>query len=282
MWKDDPDSVTPRMIHEAYPKVRTLRLETSGLLVTYGELNTLPDYLPNPAVLDAQPRSIMLPILQGVRQEGYNKVNRMLKPDSPLATFAHAVSVPWKNDFINLLVETQALNSLTLNLGPARTNHYTALVGRNACHFAPYSWYRWQQFHLVARDLAKRAHAVGDFSGQRARLTAMAWQNHGVRRPLPAGLFRRRSPGQQDPGHAVVRRVGAQRTAGAGRQLGVDQAREHRRAARSRGVGALRHHEARRDPRPADRGGAGHRGRPHRHGRCPPEGRRLPELPRLS
>lgn len=177
MWKNDPDSVTPAMINASYPYIRTLRLATSGLLVTYGELNTLPDYMPNPMVLDAQPRSIMLPILQAVRQEGYNWVNWLLGNYLP-TNFAGAVSFPLNNSMIDLLAETKAIDALTANIGPARTNHYTALVSRNACHFAPYSWYRWQQFHLIARDLATQAHAATD-AGRKAWLAGTAWRNHG-------------------------------------------------------------------------------------------------------
>lgn len=177
MWKDDPLSVTPAMINARYPGIRTLTLATSGLLVTYGELNTLPDYMPNPTVLDQQPQSIMLPILQAVRQEGYNWVNWLLGTVLP-TSFAYAVSMPTNNAFIDLIAETKALDSLTANVGPAQTNHYTAVVARNACHFAPYSWYRWQQFHMIARDLATQAHASTD-SARTAMLTSMAWRNHG-------------------------------------------------------------------------------------------------------
>jgi hypothetical protein len=42
---NDPDSVTEGMIHDMFPDLRLVRLQKSGLLVTYGELNTLPDYM---------------------------------------------------------------------------------------------------------------------------------------------------------------------------------------------------------------------------------------------
>ena len=176
MWHQDPDAVTPQKIAERCPYIRTLRLKTSGLLVTYGELNTLPDYMANPTVLDAQPRSILLPILQAVRQEGYNRVQRLLDADG--SDFAYAVGINTGWDFIDLLIETKALDNLTQDIGPKHTNHYTGLVGRNACHFAPYSWYRWEQFYLIARNLAVQAHQAGDAS-TKAELTYRAWLNHG-------------------------------------------------------------------------------------------------------
>jgi hypothetical protein len=43
LWGENPDRVTEEMITRVYPHIRTLRLKGSGLLVTYGELNTLPD-----------------------------------------------------------------------------------------------------------------------------------------------------------------------------------------------------------------------------------------------
>jgi len=68
IWSVRPDFVTPKMIAARYPNVRTLKLKTSGLL-TYGELNTLPDYVANSADMDSLPRAILLPILQAVREE---------------------------------------------------------------------------------------------------------------------------------------------------------------------------------------------------------------------
>jgi hypothetical protein len=177
MWQSDPDSVTEQKIAARYPYIRTLRLKASGLLVTYGELNTLPDYMANPGVLDAQPRAMMLPILQAVRQEGYNWINWLLGYQLP-TQFADAVSINSNWGFLDLLIETKALDNLTLGIGPKGTNHYTALVGRNACHFAPFSWYRWQTYYLIARDLAEQAHAAAD-ANEKARLTYMAWMNHG-------------------------------------------------------------------------------------------------------
>jgi hypothetical protein len=36
-------------------------------------------------------------------------------------------------------------------------NLYSSVVGRNAGHFAPFSWYRWHSFHLMARELITRS-----------------------------------------------------------------------------------------------------------------------------
>ncbi|MCO6008665.1 DUF4157 domain-containing protein [Actinoallomurus purpureus] len=180
MWWNDPDAVTPEAIRGKFSSIRTLRLRGSGLLVTYGELNTLADYLANPAALDSQPKAILEPILQAVRQESYLWVNRLL--DTPVTPgsvhFKNAVVMNLGWDFFDLLIETMALDELTKKIGPKGTDHYGAVVGRNACHFAPSSWYRWEQFYLIARDHATQAHHAGS-AAAKERLTYLAWMNHG-------------------------------------------------------------------------------------------------------
>lgn len=179
MWREDPDSVTREKIVAKYPTIRTLKLNGSGVLVTYGELNTLADYLADPAALDSLPKSILEPILQSVRQESYYWVGKMLgsPPSSSAGAFKNAMvrNVNW--EFLDLILETHAADQLTRSLGPQGTDHYSAVVGRNACHFAPYSWYRWERYHLIARDYATQAFfATGS---AKTRLENLAWINHG-------------------------------------------------------------------------------------------------------
>lgn len=177
MWHTDPLSVTEQMIAQYYPSIRPLRLDGTNLLVTYGEVNTLPDYLSNPGMIFGQSQNIMLPILQAVRQEGYNKINGMLGGVIP-AQFSGAVSINTGWSFMDLIVETKALDSLTWNLGPNHTDHYTALVARNACHFAPFSWYRWREFFEIAQAFAVQAYGASNPTVKQ-RLTYMAWINLG-------------------------------------------------------------------------------------------------------
>ena len=47
MWQRQPRQRDRRTKSRAYKDIRTVTLKTSGLLVTYGELNTLPDYVAN-------------------------------------------------------------------------------------------------------------------------------------------------------------------------------------------------------------------------------------------
>lgn len=175
MWHQNPEAVTQEMINARYPYIRTLRLAGSGLLVTYGELNTLPDYLADPVAMEQLPPRILLPILQAVRQECYNRVQQLL--GGPTTTFAGSIAINSGWSFIDLLWETRAIDELTAGVGPRGTDHYTGLVGRNACHFAPYSWYRWQAFYTIAADYAAQAYkASGPDKGS---LTQRAWVYHG-------------------------------------------------------------------------------------------------------
>ncbi len=177
-WQYDPGSVTERDIAALCPWIRTLRLGPGNVLVTYGELNALPDYFANPVALDTLPAGVVLPILQCIRQEGYNQLTLLQSGSNPNVTFKGAASAPWRLSMVNAIMETSALDTLTFGLGINGSDHYQGLLARNACHFAPYSWYRWQANHIIARDLALRAHVASD-SGERARLTREAWVFHG-------------------------------------------------------------------------------------------------------
>jgi hypothetical protein len=176
MWHQNPLSVTEAMIAQRYPYIRTVRLTASNLLVTYGELNTLPDYLSGPVAMDDLPANILLPILQAVRQEGYNRVQALLGGQT--MTFQGSVAINSGWSIVDLLWETRAVDQLTTGLGPQGTDHYTALVGRNACHFAPYAWYRWQTFYMIARAEATNSYLAQD-PVVKARLARQAWINLG-------------------------------------------------------------------------------------------------------
>jgi hypothetical protein len=172
-WHQSPQSVSEADITKLCPWIKTVRLGPSGVLVTYGELNALPDYLANAVALDTVPADILLGILQVIRQEGYNQLSLLLNNSNPNVTFQYAASSPWQLSLINNIMETQALDAFTANLGVNASDHYQGLLSRNACHFAPFSWYRWQASHLIARDLAQRAHTEKD-STQKALLTHQA------------------------------------------------------------------------------------------------------------
>ncbi|TQN48620.1 uncharacterized protein DUF4157 [Humibacillus xanthopallidus] len=174
-FRYDPDSVDEATVAHFCPWIRTVRLGPDNVLATYGEINALPDYLANAVAIESLGHDILTPVLQVIRQEGWNSLTALLdgSPPLPLVEFAQAACAPWRNSMVNNIVETSALDALTTGLGRNGADHYQGLLSRNACHFAPYSWFRWQSSHIIARDLAAAAYATsGD---QQARLTASAW-----------------------------------------------------------------------------------------------------------
>ncbi|GHO90307.1 hypothetical protein KSF_003550 [Reticulibacter mediterranei] len=179
LWHQNPESVTESQINKQCPWIRTLTLSGSGLLVTYGELNALPDYVSTPSSIDTLPQNILLPLLQYIRQEGYIQLNKLLGKNVN-DKFQGSVYAPSPNvpSLIDKLLQSQAVDTLTQGLGLRGEDHYTGLLARNACHFAPYSWYRWQSSYLIARDLALRAYKTSD-PNERIRLTYQAWVYHG-------------------------------------------------------------------------------------------------------
>ena len=174
LWQHDPGGVKEADVARLCPWIRTVRLGPDHVLATYGELNALPDYLADPEAFNQLDRDVLLPILQVIRQEGYNQLTLLNTNSNPNVRFHGSACAPWSLSMVNSIIETGALDTLTLGLGVKGENHYQGLLARNACHFAPFSWYRWQAYHMIARDLARRANATKD-----ARLTERAWAFHG-------------------------------------------------------------------------------------------------------
>lgn len=173
-WHQNPENVTRNDL----PGLLAVQLPESGLLVTYGELNALPDYIASADAIDTCPKSVLLPILQAIRQETYVQLNA-LRNQVKNDRFQYSPYGP--NDapigLLNKVFNSWALDDLTSDLGINGEDHYLGLLGRNACHFAPYTWYRWQASYLTARDLATRAHQAS--GGEKDRLTTQAWIFHG-------------------------------------------------------------------------------------------------------
>ncbi|MGH2459685.1 MAG: hypothetical protein ACRDIY_12550 [Chloroflexota bacterium] len=193
--------------------VRLVTLPTSGLIVTYGEVNTLPDYFSNPEAIQNAPREIIFPILQGVRKEGYDKMKAKIAEiaDAEIERLNEEEKSKNGGFFANLFASTDPkvkeelgelkalkevdnvefkgwagpgsktalgevsdLNKLTKGTGKGGTDQYSQVLARNACHFAPFSWDRWMQFHQEARRLAKAGHEKQD-----PALINQAWLTNG-------------------------------------------------------------------------------------------------------
>ncbi|MCO6006907.1 DUF4157 domain-containing protein [Actinoallomurus purpureus] len=173
LWQHQPN-VKPDKLQEVFPGVRAVQLGPDKQWVTYGELNALPDYLSDAAALDSVDPKILTRILQSIRQEGYNRLSEVLGGKNPHQAFDDAVTKSLPVELLESLLESLGLDELTSGLGVQGTAHYSGLLARNACHFAPYTWYRWQTSHIIARDYARRS-----FEEKNAELERMAWVYHG-------------------------------------------------------------------------------------------------------
>jgi hypothetical protein len=178
IWRLDPANVTPDMIRRKAPGIHVMELGPDKVPATYGEVNALPDYLADTDEIVRTGRGILLPILQCIRQESYNQFTTLMTGEESAVPFALAANKPWKLSLVNNIVETDALDRLTTGLGVAGQDHYRGLLARNACHFAPYSWHRWSASHVIARDLALRAHRETR-PDVKKELVRQAWTYHG-------------------------------------------------------------------------------------------------------
>jgi hypothetical protein len=168
---------------EDYPSIRWTRLSGSQLWVSPGELSAFGDYLPNPETIDTSDRSLILPVLQRMRQEIARALAQRLgtgeadwegatdpRNNDPEAyadykdfqrktAFKGAAGKFVEHDYLPTSArQITDLDSATAGLGP---NRQKGLTARNACHFAPFSWERWALYHNQARDEAKKAYASG-------------------------------------------------------------------------------------------------------------------------
>ena len=174
LWQRRPDTVTRAQVLEKCPWLNLVEVGPGRLLVTYGELNALPDYVSDASAIDTVDSGILIQILQSIRQEGYNRLSKILTGTNPRHDFDQAVSRSLPTDLAESLVESALLDELTSGLGAKGTAHYSGILARNACHFAPYTWYRWQTSHLIARDYARRYAQTKDDEVRR-----QAWVYHG-------------------------------------------------------------------------------------------------------
>jgi Domain of unknown function (DUF4157) len=73
----DPRHVDEERLRAEHPGAQTLRLPGSGLVVTLGELNVLPDYLAHPAEIESAPEAFLLPLIQSVRSLNIAELRRL-------------------------------------------------------------------------------------------------------------------------------------------------------------------------------------------------------------
>jgi hypothetical protein len=187
-FKDDPHRDPRRQ----FPDIRWVQMmgtakDALPVWVSNGELNALADYLPDGDTIDHLPHATLLPVLQRMRgiiaNDAENAIGDARLQDNKRGTVVvPAGEVPvmidtfegddasvggqWKQSPHNhpiigavsgAAAEVSDLDDATASLGPQR---YQGLLSRNACHFAPFSWERWQHFHQEALAAAREHHRL--------------------------------------------------------------------------------------------------------------------------
>ncbi|OLB76501.1 MAG: hypothetical protein AUI14_18600 [Actinobacteria bacterium 13_2_20CM_2_71_6] len=132
-----------------FPNVRWIQLRGSGLWVSNGEVNALADYLPDAAAADTMTREQLAPVLQKMR----SGIRGAAGAEFGLhGTEMAGMATHWMEFLSEAGGEVKALDEATAGQG---SNRYAGLLTRNACHFAPFSWHRWEQYHNEAADEAR-------------------------------------------------------------------------------------------------------------------------------
>jgi hypothetical protein len=184
----EPENVDGDRIADCHPGATPVRLPGSGLIVTLGELSILPDYLSRPEDIANAPRRFVLPLIQSVREWNIRELRRAAGEEPrPAGRIARrkterprlepTLSYPSLGGMAEIAEGIQ-VTRLAARCGFPPWERYQSVVSRNAGHFAPFSWYRWQEYHLKARSLAGQAHRAAD-AGDRDMYTARAWISAG-------------------------------------------------------------------------------------------------------
>jgi hypothetical protein len=139
------------------------------IVVSYSEMNTMPDLFGNPEAIAKTPKAKVLALLQGVRQQLYielsnlrkelfgqahNDLHNSVKVDDDFATAqgprAQQGTELGEKAFGAYEKRTEMqVNSATKRKGDEHEEYFAALE-RNACHFAPESWAQWRRYHQDA------------------------------------------------------------------------------------------------------------------------------------
>lgn len=173
----DPRNVDEERLRAEHPGRQTLRLPGSGLVVTLGELNVLPDYLAHPAEIETAPEAFLLPLIQSIRCLNINELRRFAGRPGPRPRFQGSLRYPRLRGLAEI-GEVLEVDALGRRCGFAPWKLYSSAVGRNAGHFAPSSWYRWQSYHLMARDLIARSLAATGDDREKLRTRARIYAGY--------------------------------------------------------------------------------------------------------
>ncbi len=113
----------PRL-RDSHPGVGTVRLPRSGLVLTVGELNVLPDYLGRPEEIEAAPLRFIGPLIQSVRSWS---IAELSGPSGHRALPPRLLPGSMRYPLLGPLAETAEISAVTM-------------LGRRL-EFAPRDWY---------------------------------------------------------------------------------------------------------------------------------------------
>ncbi len=175
----EPRNVDLERLAASYPWLETVRLPGSGLVVTRGELNLLPDYLGHPEEIESAPPGFLGPLIQSVRSWSVAELDRSAGRRGPLlpSLLPGSLGYPLLGPAAET-AEIAAISALGRRHGFAPTSEYSSVLTRNASHFAPFSWYRWHALHLAARALIGQSWAVAGEEREALRLRGQVYAGY--------------------------------------------------------------------------------------------------------
>jgi hypothetical protein len=189
MLGQHPRSAAEERLRSGHPALETVRLPGSGLIVTLGELNILPDYLGHPEEIETAPVAFLEPLIQSVRGWSIAELLRSAGGRSRYRRLPAGLRYPLLGRLAES-AEVLAVDALGKRCGLAPTKRYSSVLARNAAHFAPFSWYRWHSFHLMARALIEQSAVAGaeerENMRNRARIIA-GYADHFLQDSFAAG-----------------------------------------------------------------------------------------------
>ncbi|HEX4087304.1 MAG TPA: DUF4157 domain-containing protein [Trebonia sp.] len=172
-------------LRAAYPGLDPVRLSGSGLVVTLGELNVLADYLGRPEDIESAPLPFLGPLIQSMRSWSVAELARPAGAGGVLgprpAALPRLLPGSLRYPLLGPLAETAeiaAISKLGRRNGFGPASRYSAVLARNAGHFAPFSWYRWHSFHCAARALIARSAAETGAERAALRLRGRTWAGY--------------------------------------------------------------------------------------------------------
>jgi len=172
-----PHDVSEERLGSEYAGLETVRLPASGLVVTLGELNVLPDYLGRPEEIVAAPAAFLEPLIQSVRGWSIGELLGSAGRWSLPRRLPGSLRYPLLGVLAES-VEVAAVDGLGKQCGFAPPSRYSSVLARNAGHFAPFSWYRWHSFHLMARALIERSATASGADREALRHTARIYAGY--------------------------------------------------------------------------------------------------------